>query len=185
MKKSSVSNIILMVVIILLIIPQTRKPIQVFLHKGLAMFSPNIISEEKRKNLGNYNWQLQSLNGAAYNLSLARDKVVFVNLWATWCPPCIAEMPSIQKLYNDYNDKVEILLISDEKEDIIQRFLNKHEYTFIVYRPASNIPKELYSRSIPKTYIIDKKGNIIINKEGAANWNSDSIRALLDSLISE
>lgn len=182
-KRISLSNIIFILVVVLLIIPQTRQPIQVILHKGLAMFSPSIASENDRKVLHHYNWQLQALNGDLYNLTEAKDKVLLINFWATWCPPCIAEMPSIQKLYNDYSGKIDMVLVSDEKEETIQNFLNKKGYSFKIYKPISNIPEILYTNSIPRTLLIDKQGHIIIDKTGAANWNSDDVRKLIDSLI--
>ena len=100
--KFTLSNIIFVVVIALLIIPQTRQPIQIFLQKGLAMISPSEISADKRENLESYdNWKLIDSNGNQYDFKQAQGKVVFINFWATWCPPCIAEMPSIDNLYAD------------------------------------------------------------------------------------
>lgn len=184
-KKPKVSNIIIVIIFLLIIIPQTRQPIQVFLHKGLAMFSPSEISESDRERLNNYNWKLQSLDGFNYDFKEAEGKVILINFWATWCPPCIAEMPSIQKLYNDYGDKIELLLVSQEEESIIEKFLNKHDYTFKIHRPISDIPQELKTRSIPRTFVIDKDGNIIMDKTGAANWNSEMVRSTLDRLLAE
>ena len=107
--KSQISNLIFLVVIAILIIPQTRKPIQVFLNKGFALISPNIEKKENQKTLRTYEWQLKDENGNIFNFESVKGKVVFINFWATWCPPCIAEMPSIQNLYKDYKDKVEFL----------------------------------------------------------------------------
>lgn len=168
-----------------MIIPQTRQPIQVFLHKGLAMFSPSVVSEDDRRQIIDYNWRLKSLNDSVYDFSEAKDKVILINFWATWCPPCIAEMPALQKLYNDYGDKIEFLLVSEEKEKVIQRFLDKHDYTFKIYKPISDIPEDLQTRSIPRTFIINKAGTIIIDKSGAANWNSQDVRETLDVLIAD
>lgn len=169
----------------MLVWPKTRLPIQVFLHKGLAIFSPSEVSEHNREKLTNYNWRLQTLDDMGYDFEMAEGKVVLVNFWATWCPPCIAEMPALQGLYDDYGDRIEFLLVSEEKEAIIQKFLNKHDYSFKIYRPVSEIPEMLKTRSIPRTFIIDKEGNIVIDKSGAANWNSEAVRETLDELIAE
>jgi len=168
-----------------MIVPQTRQPIQVLLHKGLALFSPSAISKVEREQLTDYSWSLRSLDGSDYDFSKAKGKVIILNFWATWCAPCIAEMPAFQELYADYGNKIEFLLVSNEKEDVIQKFLNKHDYTFRIMRPMSAIPESLEARSIPRTFIIDKKGNIVIDKTGAANWNSESVRETLDNLITE
>ena len=186
MKKSkfSISNIIFVVVIVLLIIPQTRQPIQVFLHKGLALISPSEISVDKRETLSSYkDWDLIDSNGTRFNFKEAEGKVVFINFWATWCPPCIAEMPSIDNLYKDYSDRVVFLLVSNEESKTIANFQSKNGYSFKFHQQLTQAPKALQTSSIPQTYIIDKKGGIVMDKTGAANWNSDSIRKLLDTLI--
>jgi thiol-disulfide isomerase/thioredoxin len=185
LKRPKLSNIIFLVFIILMIIPQTRQPIQIYLHKGLAMFSPSEISENERKILTNYSWKLKSLNGLDYDFKQAEDKVILINFWATWCPPCIAEMPVLQSLYNDYGDKIEFLLVSQEAETVIRKFLDKHDYTFEIHRSISEIPLMLQTKSIPRTLIISKEGNIVVDKIGVANWNSESVRETLDKLLAE
>src|SRR5690606_8413203 len=93
------SNLLFFALLILLVFPQTRMPIQVFVQR-LISFSPSEKSVEEREILQDYNWNLQQLNSKEINLSQSKGKVAIVNFWATWCPPCIAEMPSFQKLYD-------------------------------------------------------------------------------------
>jgi thiol-disulfide isomerase/thioredoxin len=173
------------VVIALLIIPQTRKPIQVFLNKGLTLFSPSIIDTEDRKVLDNYNWQLEDLEGNTFNYATTQNKVVLINFWATWCPPCIAEMPSLEKLHNDYKDKIIFLFVSNEDSKKVSKFITKNDYTFNVYKPLTQYPKVFNVSSIPRTFLIDKKGKIVIDKTGASNWNSSKVRAVIDQLLTE
>jgi thiol-disulfide isomerase/thioredoxin len=181
--KKQRNNIIFLIFLAILIIPQTRQPIQILLHKGLALFSPSIIEEEKRISLNDYNWNLVDDNGNAYNFNEAKGKVVLINFWATWCPPCIAEMPSMEKLYHDYKDDVVFLFVSEEEQEVISKFKDKNDYDFIVYSSLTKHPKIFETRSIPRTYILDKVGNIAIDKSGAADWNSASVRELLDTLL--
>tara|TARA_R110002012_G_scaffold64308_4_gene169096 strand:+ start:28145 stop:28714 length:570 start_codon:yes stop_codon:yes gene_type:complete len=182
--KFTISNIVFVIIIALLIIPQTRQPIQIFLHKGLALISPSEIKIDKRKNLESYdNWNLVDSKGLPFDFKEAAGKVVFVNFWATWCPPCIAEMPSIDNLYADYKEEVLFLLVSNEKTDIINDFKSKNKYHFEFYKSVTNAPKQFQTNSIPQTYVIDKSGAIVMDKSGAANWNSDSVRKLLDDLL--
>lgn len=182
--KFTLSNIIFVVVILLLIIPQTRQPIQIFLQKGLAMISPSEISADKRETLKTYdNWNLVDSKGNPFDFKEAEGKVVFINFWATWCPPCIAEMPSIDDLYEEYNGRVVFLLVSNEKTETINDFQNKNNYNFKFYQSVTNAPKQFQTTSIPQTYVIDKQGAIVMDKSGAANWNSDSVRELLDTLL--
>ena len=181
--KIKTSNIIFLIVIALLIIPQTRQPIQIVLHKGLALFSPSTIDKDKREVILDYTWQLKDQDGNVYNFEDTKGKVVFLNFWATWCPPCIAEMPSIEALYSDYKDEVVFLLVSNEKIETIKAFNDKNNYSFNFYNPISNPPNSFETRSIPRTYVIDKSGKIVMDKNGAANWNSESVRDVLDKLL--
>jgi thiol-disulfide isomerase/thioredoxin len=183
--KSQRSNIIFLIVITLLIIPQTRKPIQVFLNKGLALFGPSIESENNRTTIAFEDWQLQDLEGKVINFKDLENKVIFLNFWATWCPPCIAEMGSIYELYNDYKDDVVFLLVSSEKKQIVNKFMEKKGYMFNSYSPLTSYPKDFNISSIPRTFLISKKGDIVIDKSGAANWNSDKVRIQIEVLISE
>lgn len=180
--KKKRNNIIFLILIALFLIPQTRKPIQVFLQKGLALFSPSVIDKSKQDTVTVYDWKLMDKDGSILNFEDTKGKVVLVNFWATWCPPCIAEMPSLQKLHNDYKDKIVFVLISDESPERVNSFLQKNNYDFNVYRQVSN--SDFFNvTGIPRTYLIDKKGRVVIDKTGAANWNSDSVRQTIDGLL--
>jgi thiol-disulfide isomerase/thioredoxin len=176
-------NIIFLIVIALLIIPQTRQPIQILVHKGLAQFGPSIVKEKNREVLTNFDWELKDLNNGTINFNDMRGEVVMVNLWATWCPPCIAEMPGIQKLHDDYKDKINFVLVSNEEYEVVKKFMKKNDYDLNSYQPVTKIPELLQSRSIPRTILIDKQGNIIIDKSGAADWNSEKVRNQIDELL--
>lgn len=181
--KAQLKNAIFFIIIALMIIPQTRKPIQVFIQKGLALISPSVVDESERTTLETYNWQLIDLDGQRHNLSESKNKVVLINFWATWCPPCIAEMPSLHALYADYKGKVDFYFVSNEEVSTIKSFLQKNGYHFDVSIPISNYPKTFDVSSIPRTFLIDTHGNIVIDKTGAANWNSDTVREQIDLLL--
>ncbi len=186
MKKTDLNlkNILFGLFLALLIIPTTRQFIQVQLHKGLALFSPGVENETDRAVIANYNWVLTDLNNEPYNFRQAEKKVTLVSFWATWCPPCIAELPSMQKLHNDYKDKIEFVFISNEKQQVVSAFLRKNNYTFNVYKPSQASSNPLFEvRSIPRNFLIDKNGNVVIDKSGAANWNSEKVRRTIDGLL--
>lgn len=182
--KKHKSNILFGFVILLLIIPQTRTPIQVFVQRIIA-FSPSTISEEKRETMQDFSWRLRELNGASINLEESKNQVIIINLWATWCPPCIAEMPSFQSLYDDYGEQVAFYFVSNERSEALNRFMEKHSYTLPVYQSLEEAPQNLNSNALPTTYVIDKKGEILIKKTGVADWNSNKMRELLDKLLAE
>ena len=182
--KKNWSNILLIVFIALLFIPQTRQPLQVGLNRLIA-FSPSTVSEEDREDLDTYNWNLRDLNGASVNFSHSSGRVAIVNLWATWCPPCIAEMPSFQKLYDDYGNQVDFYFVSSEEAEKLQSFLDKKNYRLPVYQPMSMPPQKMQSTSLPTTYLLSKSGKIVVDKKGSANWNDSGFRKTLDELLEE
>ena len=99
-KKSRIFDIILFGVAALIIFTPVGKPVKLWASKLMSLMAPSVKKEENREVLNSYEWKLMDYEGNTYNMEEAKGKVVFVNLWATWCPPCIAEMPSIQKLYD-------------------------------------------------------------------------------------
>lgn len=147
-------------------------------------FSPSLEKVEENKFISNYNWDLKGLNATDVNFSEFKGKVIFLNFWATWCPPCVAELSYIQLFYNDYKDKVVFISLSNEKWSEINSFFKQNEYDFPVYQNKNTTLKDLPNvSSIPRTFIIDKKGNIRIDKTGAADWNSSSFRNQIDELL--
>ncbi len=178
------SNIFFLAFLALLIIPQTRMPIQVFVQR-LISFSPSEKSETERELLQDYNWNLQELNAEEVNFSQSEGKVTIVNFWATWCPPCVAEMPSFQKLYDSYGDKVDFYFVTSEKGEKVENFMNKNGYTLPIFRQIFEAPKKLQSQALPTTYLISKTGEIVVEEEGAADWNSKKMRTLLEELLTK
>ncbi|OBQ56510.1 TlpA family protein disulfide reductase [Tamlana sp. s12] len=179
----STKNILFIVVIVLLLIPQTRHPIQVWLNKGLALFSPAVVDENKQAALTDYKWALQTKSGKIISFEQSKGKVVLLNFWATWCAPCIAEMPSLQLLYEDYKDQVDFVFVSSDPPEKIKAFIKKEGYTFETYTIKSQLPDLLDVTNIPRTFLIDQSGHIIIDKTGAANWNSETVRTTIDALL--
>nr|WP_321245574.1 TlpA disulfide reductase family protein [uncultured Psychroserpens sp.] len=185
-KKSKIFNLVLLIVIALMIIPQTRQPIQVFLQKGITMVvKPSVIDASERLKLSSYDWRLKDIEGNNFDFSSAEGKVIVINFWATWCPPCIAEMPSLDKLYQHYksNDDVVVLFVSNEETEVIGNFIKKKGYSFNAYQPISDYPQEFNVSSIPRTFIISKQSEIVIDKSGAADWNSDKVISTIDELL--
>jgi thiol-disulfide isomerase/thioredoxin len=179
------SNIVLLLVLTLLIIPQSRQVLQIWLFKGWSFINKsNVIEEKDRISISDYNWDLESEDGKKFNFKETQGEVVFINFWATWCPPCIAEMPSLQKLYTSYGNRVVFLFITNDDFKVVRRFKDKNNYNFKVYRPMGDIPDELMGRTIPRTFIINKMGEIIVDERGVINWNSEAIRKQLDKLLS-
>lgn len=114
-----------------------------------------------------------------------KGKVIFVNNWASWCPPCIAEMPSIQELKSKLKGiDVEFVMASfDEDREKAMKFMTKRNYDFNIYFPGREYP--FATSSIPATFIIDKRGNAVVEHVGMADYNSDEIANKLKTLANE
>lgn len=181
-----ITDILFWGLIVLLIIPSTRVQVSAFFIR-LTSFAPSTLSVEKQYTISENTrqWQLTNLSGKTVNFAEQLDKPVFVNLWATWCPPCRAELPGIQKIYEQYKGKVHFLLLSDEPLTKVKAFAAKHGYSDMPFYRYRYIPKDFSSRSIPSTFIISKQGKVVLTKKGAARWDSEKVKKLLDNLIKQ
>ena len=180
------SDVLFVVFCALLLIPQTRAVIQVGVNRiKVAVWSPSVQAAEDQIQLRPFDYAVSDIKEENRTVAIGKGKVTFLSYWATWCPPCLAEMPSIQELYIDYGDKVQFLLLTQEDPQVVQRFLNKKGYNLPVYFPQMNAPENLSSKSIPTNYVIDAHGTILIKETGAADWNSQKVRTLLDGLLAQ
>lgn len=115
-------------------------------------------------------FKLKDLTGKEVSLSDYKGKKVFLNFWATWCPPCKAEMPEMEMLYQETkNSDLVILAVNlDEEKNTVQKFINSNKYNFPVLLDTGNIVASQYEVvSIPTSFFIDKEGNIVDKHIGA------------------
>lgn len=107
------------------------------------------------------------------NVSLAslKGKPVFINFWATWCPPCVGEMPDIQRMYAKYGDKVHFVIINvDGEKNDVAAFMENHALTFPVMLDNNGSSASAYSvQAIPASYMIDAEGNLLESHIGSMN----------------
>jgi thiol-disulfide isomerase/thioredoxin len=134
----------------------------------------------------NYDFEIKDLAGKTINMNDFKGKVVFINLWATWCGPCRVEMPSIQDLYNKVDkEKVTFIMLSldtDENQPKVVKYISDKGFSFPVFQPASQLPKQLQVSSIPTTVVIGKDGKIKMKKVGTANYATVEFQHFLEEL---
>ena len=129
-------------------------------------------------------WSVRTLDGTALNLQRQlKDKVIFLNFWATWCPPCVGEMPSIEKLHEHFKDRVAFVCVSREDVDTIKAFQLKNDYSFPLYQITEELPDEFKTRSIPATFIISKNRKIHIRHRGGADWSHADVIDYLETML--
>jgi thiol-disulfide isomerase/thioredoxin len=120
-------------------------------------------------------------------LSDYRSKVVLVNIWATWCPSCVEEMPSMERLYQKLKGKdFEILAVSIDSlgAKIVTPFIKKYKLTFPVLIDSQGTVRIIYrTTGVPETFIIDKDGRLVKKIIGALDWTNPGVLRYFQTLI--
>jgi thiol-disulfide isomerase/thioredoxin len=139
-----------------------------------------------RSEIFNYDFMIKDLAGNKFSFDQYKGKVVFVNLWATWCGPCRAEMAGIQKLYSSIaSDSIEFVMLSldrDTDQEKVIKYVNTKGFTFPVYLPSGRLTQQLTVPSIPTTFVIGRDGRIAAKEVGTTNFNTDKFKKFLRQL---
>ena len=134
-------------------------------------------------------FSLRNLKGNIEGLDDHSGKVIVVNFWATWCVPCVKEMPSFENLYRRYRSQgLTLLAVSLDKGDSskVQEFADKHKLSFPILLDNEGVAEKLYpSFSIPFTYVIDKQGRVVARVDGAKNWESSETFEAVEHLLKQ
>jgi thiol-disulfide isomerase/thioredoxin len=122
-------------------------------------------------------------------LSALRGKVVFINVWATWCPPCIEEMPTMQQLHDRFHDRgLEILAISIDAlgTQVIVPFMQEHRLSFTtLLDPEGKVERLYHTNGVPESFIVDKRGFLVEKVVGPRDWSHPQVIALFERLLAE
>jgi len=133
------------------------------------------------------NFTLPLLSGGNTSLSEYKGKIVLLNFWATWCPPCRAEMPSMETLYRRFNNQgLEILAVDiGENANTVRTFIQNNKYTFPVLLDRNSRVSGAYGiAAIPTSYILDREGKIIAKVVGSIHWDTREAIAAFEALLS-
>jgi cytochrome c biogenesis protein CcmG/thiol:disulfide interchange protein DsbE len=135
-------------------------------------------------------FKLTDLQGDPVSMADMRGKVVFLNIWATWCAPCREEMPSMEKLYERMRDKKGFVMLAVSQDtsgrDEVLNYVKKHGYHFDVLLDPKNAVAEAYNVSgVPETFIIDRQGRIVAHHSGAFDWSQPAITDALEELLKD
>lgn len=126
-------------------------------------------------------------DGEPVSLTKWRGQYVLLNFWATWCPPCLEEMPSMTALADEFRAKgFEVVAISSDKEGaaIVQPFVDKIQPSFpIVLDPGGKVAKLYGATNLPVSFLIDPTGKVIAAAQGARDWASDEARSVVDEIL--
>lgn len=156
---------------------------------GKEQSAPTVTAEEEitlSTEYANDEVLFKDKKGKTVSISSLKGKVVFINFWATWCPPCIHEMPSIndlKKSFKENNDIVFLMVDVDGEIDKSSKWMKDNKFDLPVYVPAGNIPSDYLGGAIPTTVILDKKGEMVARIEGGRDYADPQIVKALGELV--
>lgn len=189
LNRKNAVNIILIVFAAVIIISPKAKALVIKAMLKTGLMPPPTESLAADKSLSTLpEIVLKSSDGKILETGRQKGKVLIINFWATWCPPCIAEMGTINEMYLHYKTNPKVLIIpvdvdSDFKKSLV--FMKDHQYSLPVYQLTSNLPPGFISDAIPNTLIVNKNGVITAKHEGAANYSDKAFYTYIDKLIAE
>ncbi len=148
---------------------------------NLVLRSPRFPDTDSLSELGqaDYGWAIQTLDGETVSFADSQGKTVFLNIWATWCSPCVLEMPGIEKLHQAIDtSKVAFVILSREDEDVVRAFVESEPLDLPLYI-AEEVPSVFESSTVPATFIIDPAGKVVFKHTGAVKWDGAASETFL------
>lgn len=142
--------------------------------------------EAQRRRPADLEWRLRTLAGEPLRLGDVSGRPIVLNVWATWCKPCVAELRSLQALHDSLAaEGIAFALVSPEPPSVVRRFVQRRKIALPVYVEDGPLPAVFGMRAVPTTWLIDRDGRIAATRRGAADWDTAGVRALLRALRSE
>ena len=157
--------------------------------QGYFLASPaeELLSAEDRQRAPAF--VLPALDGSKQGLEAYRGRVVLLNFWATWCPPCRAEMASMEALHRVYRDRgLVILAVSTDAqgEEVVRPYVSSRQLTFpVLLDPSGAVANRYAVRGLPTSYLVDRDGTIVSREVGARDWAGTSARRLVERVLAE
>jgi peroxiredoxin len=133
-----------------------------------------------------YGWSVRTPDGRVRPLDDYRGRVLVLNVWATWCPPCVAELASLEALAAAVADlDVDVLLVSPEDPGTVATFAARHGYDLPLLTEDRRVPQSLGPLVLPTTFVVDRDGRIVLRHRGAADWSDPAVTAFVRALHEE
>lgn len=158
---------------------------QVFLKTGVMNASE---LDESSYQPADLNFKVTDRDGNVIDVNTLKGKTIFINVWATWCAPCVAEMPSINKLKKklaEYPDIHFLMLSEDKKMETSVKWIDKKGFDLPIHKTVGRLPEMYETGYVPSTFVISPKGEIVVRHTGMANYNTKRFRKLLIKLSEE
>jgi len=131
------------------------------------LHTPPKVTELPDPKPADLDWTLERFGEGPISLTDFRGKTIFIDVWATWCKPCVAQMPSVQRLFEQLQgDEYEFLLISPEDPEVVEKYLGENDYTFPIYLTGQEVPTTFPIQPLPATYVVNPRGEIVYQEHG-------------------
>lgn len=184
MKKQTVYTLLIIVLVLSFFVTPLGDFSKEFLNKSFAV-TPTIISADNQGKVDSYSWKLKRDDWSYFSFEEAKNKVVFINFWTTWHLPSRAQLDDIQKLHERYKDDVKFYIITDQERELPEEFMKRKGYTFPISYQIIGEPSPIKLLKPSGSYILDKKGNIVVHQTAIADWDNETVHSLIDHLIAE
>lgn len=147
--------------------------------------APHLIAEDAPET----DFVFHTLDGQTKKLSDFKGKVVFLDLWGTWCLQCVAEMPTVQRLYDHYRNDPQVAFLIVSRMDTpqaVERYARRGNYSLPFYVTRDeDVPPSMYLRQYPATFLFSRNGILVGHHAGGADWADPSVLRYIDSLKSQ
>lgn len=185
-RKNIINGLFIIVFLIILLVPSAKALMMQGLME-IGLFKPDTNQHKAELSTDLSSIRFKDAKGDEVNLGALNGKVVFINFWATWCPPCLAEMPSIHQLYQQFGqdkDVVFLMVDADVNFKKSQAYMDRKKYKMPVYAIASDLPATIFKGTLPTTVVFDKKGRLSYHGQGAADYASNKFVTFIKELKS-
>jgi thiol-disulfide isomerase/thioredoxin len=132
-----------------------------------------------------YDFKLIDPEGNVLDAAELKGKVIFMNIWATWCAPCVAEMPNINKLYGNVGDNPNIVFLMISHDKTMRKavdWVKNKGFDFPIYQLSTRLPDVYETGVVPSTFVISPEGKVVVQKVGMANYNAKRFRKFITKL---
>ena len=186
--RSNIGNVIFIIITAIVFFNTDARTLLIRGFMLTGLFNAEVSTETQKPDLNRLapaGMTFRKENGELLNLSENKGKVYFINFWASWCPPCRAEMPSINNLASkiENKDKISFIMVDvDNKMDASVKYMKKYSFNLQVYSSVSPIPEQIFNGTLPTTLIIGPHGNIVFHHTGMADYNTTEMINFLNTL---